>query len=56
MKWDYFQAAGDALHGDGTPTRIGRAVLRVDGDRESVAQGHSRKTHFNADLAAKHIR
>jgi len=44
-----FQAAGDALHGDGTPAGVGRAVLRVNGDGESVAQGHGRETHFNAN-------
>ena len=47
---NYFQAAGDALHGDGTPAGVGRAVLRVNGDGESVAQGHGRETHFNANL------
>jgi len=44
-----FQAAGDALHGDGTSAGVGRAVLRVNGDGESVTQGHGCKTHFNAD-------
>jgi hypothetical protein len=45
----YFEAAGDALHGDGATTRVGDASLGVHSVRKSVPQGDGGAEHFNAN-------
>lgn len=46
----YFQAAGDALHGDGAAAGVRRAALGVDRHWERVAQSHGSETHLDAYL------